>query len=55
MQLGERYRRLAGNLETELRRDVHKACTALRAIVGDRIPVVPREPGEHRNRQRNLW
>jgi site-specific DNA recombinase len=47
MALGERYRRLVGSLESELGRDVHKARTALRQIVGDQIPVLPHESGKH--------
>jgi site-specific DNA recombinase len=44
---GERYRRLVANLEAELNRDVHKARTALRRIVGNEIPVLPHESGKH--------
>jgi hypothetical protein len=45
--LGERYRRMVVTLEAELSRDVHKARTALRQIVGDDIPVIPHESGKH--------
>jgi len=38
--LGKRYRRMVATLEEELSRDVHKARTALRQIVGNEIPVV---------------
>ncbi len=47
LAIGERYRRLVASLEAELSRDVHKARAALRQIVGNEIPVVPHESGEH--------
>ena len=46
-QIAERFRRMVENLETELGRDVPKARTALRQILGDEIPVVPHESGNH--------
>jgi site-specific DNA recombinase len=46
-QIVERFRRMVANLEAWLTRDVHKARTALRQIVGDETPVVPHESGKH--------
>ena len=45
--VGERFRRLVTNWEAELSRDVHKARTALRQIVGNEIRMVPHESGKH--------
>jgi site-specific DNA recombinase len=47
LPVGERYQRLVANVEAELDRDVHKARTALRQIVGNGIPVLPHESGKH--------
>jgi hypothetical protein len=47
IQLADRYRRIVSNLETELTRDVHKARTLLRQLVGNEISVVPHESGKH--------
>jgi site-specific DNA recombinase len=47
LPVGERYQRLVANVEAELGRDVHKARTALRQIVGNEIPVLPHESGKH--------
>jgi site-specific DNA recombinase len=47
MPVGERYRQMVATLEAELSRDVHKARTALRQIVGNEIQVVPHESGKH--------
>jgi site-specific DNA recombinase len=46
-QLVDRYRRLVAGLEVELSRDVHRARTMLRQLVGSEIPVVPHESGKH--------
>lgn len=46
-QLEERYERLVAGLETELARDVHRARTILRQLVGDSITVTPHESGKH--------
>jgi 2-hydroxychromene-2-carboxylate isomerase len=46
-QLADRYRRIVSSLETELTRDVHKARTLLRQLVGNEISVVPHESGKH--------
>jgi site-specific DNA recombinase len=47
LPVGERYQRLVANVEAELGRDVHKARTALRQIIGNEIPVLPHESGKH--------
>ena len=41
------YRRLVTSLEAELTRDVHKARTILRRIIGSEIPVEPHQSGKH--------
>jgi hypothetical protein len=43
----ERLLRLVATLEIELARDVHKARTILRQLVGNEIPVVPHASGKH--------
>jgi hypothetical protein len=47
MQLADRYRHMVSSLESELSRDVHKARTILRQLVGNEISVVPHESGKH--------
>ena len=47
LPVGERYQRLIANMEAELARDVPKARTALRQIVGSEIPVLPHASGKH--------
>ena len=47
LQLQARYQRLAANLELELARDVHKARTILRQLIGNEIPVVPQASRKH--------
>ena len=47
IQLGERCRRMIANLEAELSPDVHRSRTLLRQLIGDEIPVIPHESGNH--------
>jgi hypothetical protein len=46
MSVGKRFRQMVATLEAEFRRDVHKARTALRQIVGNEISV-PHGSGGH--------
>jgi hypothetical protein len=45
--VGERYKRLVSILDEALGRDVHKARSALRQIVGNEIRVLPHKSGTH--------
>jgi site-specific DNA recombinase len=47
IQFAERYRRIVASLEIELARDVHKARTLLRQLVGNVISLVPHASGRH--------
>ena len=47
LQLEERLYRLVAKLEVELARDVHKARTILRQLIGHEIQVVPHASGKH--------
>jgi len=46
-QIETLYLRLVASLEAELSRDVQKARTILRRIVGSEIPVKPHPSGKH--------
>jgi hypothetical protein len=47
LQLDQRLHRLVADLEIEPARDVQKARTILRQLIGNEVPVVPHASGKH--------